>query len=160
MTAEAFQKVKDQIGFCGIWCGSCPGGNGVTIEFTKKYEDYVKKRIRAIERWAPKTFEFKEFMKGLASIQAMPSCPRCRKGGGDPTCKIRTCASQNHVAGCSHCDQLPTCKHFEALEKTHPTIKENLRKIRNKADQELIKEWTQELGHEWPFCIMLCPHSQ
>jgi len=25
---EAFERVRDQVGFCGIWCGSCAVGNG------------------------------------------------------------------------------------------------------------------------------------
>jgi len=79
MGSEAFRNVENQIGYCGIWCGSCPGGNGVSMEFTKKYEDFVKKS--QLEKWAPKTFDFSEFMKGLAAIQTMPSCTGCLKGG-------------------------------------------------------------------------------
>jgi hypothetical protein len=69
MGTKPFENVRNQIGFCGIWCGSCPGGNGVTIELTKKYEEFVKKNN--LEKWAPKTFEFKEFMKGLVAIQTI-----------------------------------------------------------------------------------------
>ena len=33
------ENVKDQIGYCGIWCGSCIVGNGALRELTRKYED-------------------------------------------------------------------------------------------------------------------------
>ncbi len=158
MGSESFRNVKNQIGYCGIWCGSCPGGNGVSMEFTKKYEDFVKKS--QLEKWAPKTFDFSEFMKGLAAIQTMPSCTGCLNGGGNPTCKIRTCASKKKIVNCSQCDQLLACRNFEALEKTHPNIKDDLRKMRNVKDQELIKKWTNELSRKWPHCLLLCPSSQ
>jgi hypothetical protein len=29
---QAFLNVKHQIGFCGIWCGSCVVGNGALRE--------------------------------------------------------------------------------------------------------------------------------
>lgn len=31
-TTKHFDSVKDQIGRCGIWCGSCVAGNGVLQE--------------------------------------------------------------------------------------------------------------------------------
>jgi thiol-disulfide isomerase/thioredoxin len=35
--AKAFENVKNQIGYCGIWCGSCIVGNGTLKELSKKY---------------------------------------------------------------------------------------------------------------------------
>ena len=158
MGSEAFRNVKNQIGYCGIWCGSCPGGHGVSAELTKKYADFVKKS--QLQKWAPKTFDLSEFMKGLSAIQTMPSCAGCLKGGGNPTCKVRTCASKKKIVNCSQCDQLSTCENFETLEKTHPNIKEDLRKMRNIKAQELLKKWANELRRKWPHCILLCPSSQ
>jgi hypothetical protein len=37
LTTKGFENVKSQIGFCGIWCGSCLGGNGAVLELTRKY---------------------------------------------------------------------------------------------------------------------------
>ena len=72
MKAEAFENVKNQIGFCGIWCGSCVAGNGVLKELTRRYEQIIK--MYGVDEWAPKDFDFGESTKGLASIQAMPLC--------------------------------------------------------------------------------------
>ena len=152
MEGEPFENVRNQIGFCGIWCGSCAGGNGVSIELTKRYEEFVKKCN--LEKWAPKGFDFKEFMKGLASIQTMHLCPGCLRGGGNPTCKIRVCASKKGVTDCSQCDQIMACKNFEMLEKSHPTIKEDLIKIKNVDRQGLIEKWINELKSKWPHCVL------
>jgi hypothetical protein len=39
---KAFENVKSQIGFCGIWCGSCVVGNGTLRELTRKFEEMTR----------------------------------------------------------------------------------------------------------------------
>ncbi|MDH5787087.1 MAG: DUF3795 domain-containing protein, partial [Candidatus Bathyarchaeota archaeon] len=90
MKIETFENVKDQIGFCGIWCGSCVVGNGVLRELTKRYGEIIKKY--GVDEWGPKDFDVKEFMNGLASIQTIPVCQGCLKDGGRTNCEMRNCA--------------------------------------------------------------------
>lgn len=160
METEAFENVKNQIGFCGIWCGSCTAGNGAVQELARRFETISKRAERQLERWAPKEFNFKEFMKGLACIEAMPLCPGCKKGGGPSTCKIRLCALDKSLADCSQCNQLMKCKNFEQLEKNHPRIKEDLTEIKNKAQSRLMEKWMDELRNKWPHCILLCESTK
>ena len=89
--AETSENVKSQIGFCGIWCGSCMVGNGTLRELTKRYEEMTN--AYGLGKWCPKDFDYGEFSKGLASIQRMPLCIGCLKGGGRDDCEIRACAS-------------------------------------------------------------------
>ncbi len=153
---EGFENVKNQIGFCGIWCGSCLGGNGAVLELTRKYEQIIKRSQHALEKWAPKEFNFNEFMKGLAYIQAMPLCPGCKKGGGDPTCTIRSCASKKDLTNCGQCDGLAECKSYESLEQGNPRIKDELRKIKNIDQKDVIEKWLSKLKTKWPHCTLLC----
>jgi hypothetical protein len=148
-----FDRVKNQIGCCGIWCGSCPGGNGVTQELTKRYEEFVKRS--QIEKWAPKDFDFGEFMKGLGSIQSMSLCPGCMEGGGAPECTIRTCAKCKGHEQCNECEQLEGCREFKVLEASLPEIKKGLMQLKRKEDA--IEEWTIELARKWPSCVLSCP---
>jgi len=154
LEVTGFQNAKEQVGFCGIWCGSCPAGNGAIIELTRRYEESV--RDSKLEKWAPKGFDFKEFTKGLALIQTMPLCLGCKKGGGPPTCRIRICALGKGVIDCSQCAQLVECRNFEQLEKTLPNVKGHLMKIKNANRKELIEGWMSELKTKWPHCILLC----
>jgi len=154
LKTRAFENVRDQIGFCGIWCGSCPAGNGVIMELTRKYEETVKKNN--LEKCAPKEFDYKEFAKGLASIQAMSSCPGCMKGGGSSKCKIRICALGKGFSDCSSCDQLIICRNFEELEKSHPSIKVDLSGIKNENRKELVRKWFEGLREKWPYCVLFC----
>jgi hypothetical protein len=73
---------------------------------------------------------------------------------------VRICASKKKITNCSQCEQLIACKNFETLEKAHPEIKEDLKKIRDIANQELVKKWTSELSEKWPHCILLCKSAK
>ena len=156
LTTKNFDNVKNQIGFCGIWCGSCLGGSGAVQELTRKYEQIVKHSQRTLEKWAPKEFDYNATMKSLASIKAMPLCTGRKKGGGDPSCKVRTCASKRNMANCSECNELMKCKNFEDLEKGYPKIKKKLTKIKNANQKEITKKWMSELKTKWPHCVLIC----
>jgi hypothetical protein len=154
MEVKPFENVKNQIGFCGIWCGSCIVGNGALSELTKRYEEIIKGY--GLEEWGPKDFDFKEFMKGLASIQSTPLCPGCLKGGGNPNCEIRNCASNKNINDCNECDQPTTCQNVEALQKmrTGALSAGLLVKTGNVDRQKLMEKWTAELKSKWPSCIL------
>jgi hypothetical protein len=151
---EAFENVKNQIGFCGIWCGSCVVGNGTLRELTKKYETIIQNYD--LEGWAPKDFDFKEFAKGLASIQAVPLCPGCLKGGGRDNCEMKACASKKGINDCSECDQPEVCENLEMLQKMRTGARNAglFVKTENVDQRELIEKWTTELKSKWPCCIL------
>ena len=54
MTPE-LENTRDQIGFCGIWCGSCMVGNGALRELTRRYEAITK--AYGLPDWAAKDFD-------------------------------------------------------------------------------------------------------
>ena len=157
MEPKPFDNVENQIGFCGIWCGSCAAGNGSVVELTRRYEEVVKKN--RLEKWAPKDFDFNEFMKGLASLQKVSLCSGCLKGGGNLACTIRLCAREKKVSNCSQCDLLMACRNFEILEKSHPNIRKELQNMKSTGQKELIKEWKDELKGRFPHCLVLCSSS-
>jgi len=154
LKVRAFENVKNQIGFCGIWCASCVVGNGTLRELTKGYEKIIKSY--GLEEWAPKDFDFKQFMKGLASIQAMPLCKGCLKSGGRDNCEMKACASKKKINDCSECDQSTACKNLEILQKMRTgALKAGLLvKTRNVDRQRLMTKWTSELKSKWPCAIL------
>lgn len=151
---NAFQNVKDQIGFCGIWCGSCIVGNGTLRELTKRY----KERINAygLKGWGPKDFDFDEFYKGLESIEKMPLCAGCLKGGGRDNCEIKACASNKGLKDCTPCEEFEKCKHSEILKHMHSGAREAGLSVISKGDdrQKLVEQWSAELKDKWPCCIL------
>ena len=160
MKDRPFENVRNQIGFCGIWCGSCVVGNGVLRELTRMYEQIITRY--GLEEWAPKDFDFGEFTKGLASIQAMPLCLGCLKGDGKPNCEIRTCALNKNISDCSECDQPMECKNSEMLQTMRTGARQAglLVKIENVDRQELTEKWTADLKGRWPCCIIFCTSAK
>jgi hypothetical protein len=154
MKTDAFENVRDQIGACGIWCGSCVAGNGALRELTKKYEQVIK--AYGLQEWGPKEFDFREFMRGLTSIQTMPLCQGCRKGDGKPNCEFRPCTQNKGIEDCSQCDRPSVCEHSQALEKMQTgALSAGLLVKTEKADpKKLITEWTSELKGKWPHSIL------
>jgi len=152
--AKAFRNVKNQIGYCGLWCGSCIVGNGTLKELTKRYEQLIKGY--GVSEWGAKDFDSKEFMKGLTSIQNLPVCTGCLKGGGNDQCKIRPCASEKEISDCNECKELTTCKNLEVLQKVRSgALDVGMLLKTGKGDHgELIEKWTAEIRNKFPHCVI------
>jgi hypothetical protein len=151
--ADAFENVKDQIGFCGIWCGSCVVGNGTLREMTKRYKELIN--TYDLKDWGPKDFDYDEFYKGLESIENMPLCQGCLKDGGRDNCEIRACAKSKKLQDCTLCSEFGRCE-MKLLEHMRTgALKAGLMVLNQGDDRvETLEKWTQELKSEWPSCIL------
>lgn len=154
LKTDAFEHVRDQIGSCGIWCGSCIVGNGVLRELTKRYEKLIKDY--GLAEWAPKDFDFEEFTKGLTSVQTMPLCPGCLKGGGRDNCEIRACVIEKNIDDCGECQEPETCKHKKMREHMRTgALRAGLFVKTEKRERHiLLEQWRTELERMWPCCIL------
>ena len=154
MNSKPFENVKDQIGCCGIWCGSCVAGNGALKEMTRRYADIVDRYD--LKDWAPKDFNFEEFRKGLSSIAQMPLCPGCLKEGGRPHCEIRTCVKGKKLDDCSQCDSPASCPNSHLLHVMQTgAVKASLLVKKEDADrEEILKKWMQDIQSLWPSRIL------
>jgi len=151
---KAFENVRSQIGYCGIWCGSCVVGNGALGELTGRYRQIIEGY--GLEEWIPSEFDFNEFSKGLVSIQATPVCPGCRKEGGAPGCQLRACALDRGVEDCIECGIPETCDNLERLKKMRSGALDAGLKVKSSVSkrEELIEEWTENLKKRWPTNIL------
>lgn len=154
MITEAFENVKRQIGYCGIWCGSCVVGNGTLRELSKRYEEVI--RAYGLDHWGPESFDFDRFVDGLESIQGIPLCPGCLMGGGREDCELRTCALNKGLDGCKKCCDIAACQHVETLEHMRSgALRAGLFVNTEDVDiQWLIDKWTTDLKAKWPSCIL------
>lgn len=152
--ADAFNNVKEQVGYCGIWCGSCIVGNGTLRELTKKYKDLID--TYDLKDWGPSDFDFGQFHKGLESIQTMDLCAGCRKGGGRENCEMKTCAKEKNLDNCTLCPEFEQCDNAEPLIHMRSGASEAglfvLSKGQNK--KEFIEQCSEELRSKWPCCIL------
>jgi hypothetical protein len=153
---KAFENVRNQIGFCGIWCGSCAVGNGTLGGLSKRCEHIVGGY--GVDEWGAEDegFNGQEFMETLRLIQNISICRGCIKGGGKTNCEIRACASRKKLADCMECSETKTCRNLEALEKVRTgalRVGMLARFENDKTDrQELIRKWTAEISGKCPYC--------
>jgi hypothetical protein len=151
---SAFENVKDQVGYCGIWCGSCVVGNGALSELTKRYKELLN--VYGVLEWGPQDFDRQAFLQGLESIQGTPACVGCLRHGGRDNCEIRTCALSKGIDECSQCDTLATCEHTEILQhmRSGALAAGLFVKAKYADQQDLIDTWMPELKNRWPCRIL------
>ncbi len=163
MEAKAFENVKNQIGYCAIWCDSCVVGNGTLKELTKKYAHIIDGY--GIDKWGAQEqgFNGEEFMKSLQAVQNIPVCRGCLKGGGAQNCKIRACAQSKKLVDCTECGEFMTCENHEALQNVRTGALKVGMKVKTEKDkasqQQLIKKWTTEITDKFPNCVVLSKHG-
>lgn len=156
---KAFENVREQIGFCGIWCGSCAYGNGTIMELARRNEDLIS--IYGLPEWGPKDIDYDVFLKGLESIQEYPPCLGCLKGGGRDKCEMRVCAIEKGLNACSECRDEKKCRHEKILDHMRSgAVNAGLFVNTGNVDkQELVENWTAKLKHKWP-CLVLFVHDE
>lgn len=148
-TIKAFENVRDQVSYCGIWCGSCVVGNGALRELTRRYKELIT--VYSLEEWGPDDFDYKELLKALESIENVPLCSGCLRGGGREGCEMRSCAQSRRISGCHICGELVECKHSELLGHMRSgAVKAGLFVSTEDVDrQQLIQNWTTRLRTNW-----------
>lgn len=151
---ETFENVKNQVGACGIWCGSCAVGNGSLRQLTRRYQDVLDDY--GVAHWAPPELNWEAFSRGLAIVDEMASCPGCRKGGGRDDCEMRACAAGKRLSECNVCHEHQSCSHAEILAHMRTgALKAGLFVEANAGEaQALIERWTEELHTRWPSCVL------
>ncbi len=128
----------DFVGYCGLYCNAC----GIRQEKIKTAVSNLRdiithygfdKMMPELAKWEPSLKhynEFSEVMNGL--VKMFGDCPGCLQGGGDPNCKVRSCAKQKGYRSCAECSEAGTCENlapyregYKGLTSALQGIKEN-----------------------------------
>ena len=147
-------NVKDQIGYCGIWCGSCAVGNGALAELTSRYEKTLA--AYGLREWVPGDFDHPGFSRALDTIRSFSTCPGCVRGGGRDNCEIRTCALEKGLSTCGGCSAGPACEPKELLGKMRSgaTAAGLFVKTGMEDPGRAIARWESEMQRKWPSSIL------
>jgi hypothetical protein len=113
-TPSAFSNVKGQIGYCGLWCGSCSVGNGALNDLARK----TRKTIvdYGLRDWGPRDVDYEGLLKGLATVGSTKPCVGCLMGGGRTNCEMRDCAKRRGLAECADCGEQESCRNKKILQ--------------------------------------------
>jgi hypothetical protein len=136
-------NVKNQVGPCGITCGTCFLGDGIMAKTMAEADKYIN--MSGIKEWAPMVpggaeINWKAAQNALSWMQKYAYCAGCEQGGGPPDCTIRTCATGKGYALCNMCGELDSCDKFSWLGEGSEGLKEKLRQNKGKTKQELANE--------------------
>jgi len=130
---------NNQYGVCGIYCGQCPNGNGRV----KMMAGELKRLVDTVRYdWLSsfvKSFDHKEFRKGLEWF-ADSQCPMCLNGGGPPSCPNRKCASEKKLESCLLCNNYALCKNTEYHRDYYPFVVENHNRVKQVGFQKYLEE--------------------
>jgi hypothetical protein len=135
-------NVENQVGPCGITCGTCFLGNGSVANSAKITIDYIN--MIGIKEWAPmvpggKDLNWEETEKTLNWMTKYAFCAGCEESGGPPDCAIRSCAKAKDYDLCYMCDELDSCTKFDWLGEGSASLKQKLKENKGKTKQELVK---------------------
>ena len=140
-------KKTDLIGYCGLYCATCPGYTQVPANLAKELRAELKKGkfedVADFLAKMPVFGAFKYYKQGYDLLGAIAKmrCQGCKKGGGGPSCKIRICAKEKKFSGCWECGKFENCKKFVfLLEGNDKTYLKNLRKIKKSGVAAFVKE--------------------
>ena len=135
------------VGYCGLYCNAC----GIRQEKIKTAVNNLREIIAAygfdkimpqLAKWEPSLKHYNEFnqvMNGL--VKMFGDCPGCLQGGGDPDCKVRSCAKQMDYRTCAECREAETCENLAPYCEGYKGLTPALQSIR----QDGVGEYAEEM---------------
>jgi len=142
--SPAYENVKNQLAYCGLWCGSCLVGNGTVNRLARDCRKAIKDY--GVSEWGPTEVDYGVLLKGLATIGAMNPCPGCLKGGGRTDCEIRACAVSKRVVECVDCKESKGCTNVKIISYMRRGAKRVGMKVKDRAGDrsKVLREWQDE----------------
>jgi hypothetical protein len=150
------------IGHCGLYCNACSIRQGKIKAAVNNLRDIIAaygidKSMPDLANWDPgfKHYDgFKQVMEGLVKI--FGDCPGCLGGGGDPNCKVRSCAKQRGYRTCIECAEAKTCQKLDPYRKYFEPA---LQRIKEKGIKSYADEMQRKVdqGYSYPTEVNTTP---
>ena len=151
---EAYENVKDQIGGCGIWCGSCAVGNGSLRELAARFGQVLD--AHGVGHWSPAEMDYPAFARSLSILREVTACVGCRKGGGRDDCALRACSVERALADCASCAEFGTCSNDALLKQMREGARTAGLFVREPGDDpaDRLRVWSERVRATWPSRIL------
>jgi len=143
--SPAFENVKNQLAYCGLWCGSCSVGNGTVNELALKCAKTITDY--GVHEWGPKEADYEALLKGLSTISSMEPCRGCLKGEGRTNCEIRACATEKRITECVGCESRKACQNSKLIHHMRSGALRVGMKVKDKAGDsaKILDKWISEI---------------
>ena len=154
MTAES---PANFVGYWGLYCNACGIRQGKIKTAVNNLRDTIAaygfdKIMPELAKWEPSLKHYNEFsqvMDGL--VKMFGDCPGCLQGGGDPNCKVRTCAKQKGYRTCTQCDETETCEPLAPYREGYGKLTEALQNIKQKSIDKYAEEMQKKVDEGYSY---------
>jgi len=105
-----------------------------------------------LANWEPSFkhyLEFDQVMDGL--VKLFGDCPGCLQDGGDPNCKVRSCAKQKGYRTCAECNEAETCKLLAPYRKGHKGLTAALQSIKQRGIEKYAEEMQEKVDKGYSY---------
>lgn len=133
------------VGYCGLYCGDCFNYKGEIADLARDLRKKLREsKFDAVSRGLAKYFkDFTNYEQCYQVLGAMVRlrCKRsCKNGGGNPSCKVRSCCQKKAICGCWECTEYEICTKFGFLKPIHgDAILKNLKVIEEHGVEVFLK---------------------
>jgi len=153
----ASTDLSSLVGYCGLYCNAC----GIRQQKIKTAVNTLRDIIAAygfdkimpeLAKWEPSFKHYKEFdqvMNGL--VKLFGDCPGCLQGGGDPNCKVRSCAKQKGYRTCAECAEAETCEPLAPYRKGYEGLAPALQDIRQNSLTKYAEEMEKKVAKGYSY---------
>jgi hypothetical protein len=150
------------VGYCGLHCNACSIRQGKIKAAVNNLRDVIAaygfdKIMPDLANWEPsfKHYdEFKQVMDGL--VKMFGYCSGCLEGGGDPNCKVRSCAKQKGYRTCTECAEAKTCQKLDPYRKYFEPALQSIKKNGIKGYAEEMQKKVEQ-GYSYPVEVNSTP---
>ena len=146
------EESEDLVAYCGLYCGDCHGYTGTVADLARdlrkelrqtRYDLFAKEM--AISPYGKGYEHYDECYAVLGEMVKFRCRSGCRKGGGNPGCKIRKCVQKKELDGCWECTEFETCTKLDFIKPVHGDAHiRNLKRLKKQSKKEFSNG-----KHEW-----------
>lgn len=113
------ERRKELLGYCGTYCGDCPGYTGVIADASENLKEVLDRHKFARTARCIFPEELREYDRFYEMLQFMTGlrCPgKCRKAEATETsCEVRSCCRAKRYHACYKCGDFEVCDTLKSL---------------------------------------------
>lgn len=151
------QNLASLVGHCGLYCNACGIRQGKIKDAVECLRGILSsygfdKIMPELSNWEPSFEHYGEFDKVMSGLVKMfGSCPGCLNGGGDPDCKVRSCARQAGYATCAECSENQNCEKLAPFQEGYKGLSAALEKIKQTSTDKYAEEMQRKVANGYSY---------
>jgi hypothetical protein len=112
------------VAYCGLYCDDCFNYKGEIADLArdlrkKLREEKFDRASRGLSKYFKDFNNYEQCYQVLGAMVRLRCKRTCRNGGGNPSCKPRSCCRKNTLEGCWECGEFETCTKLDFLKPIH-----------------------------------------